>query len=112
MAEQPPLAADEILTPDGVRVQLRVPSAPADGRAEPAGSAAVPPALLALAAVPVLAAAATGLAALAVAATGAEVARRLLRPWSGWSPDATAGPGLEFVTVSWTYVAVRRSPGR
>lgn len=112
MAGRSPYEPGEILTADGVRVLTAAadPAAgPAGERDLPGGTAPLPAALLAVAAGPVLLAAAGGLAALAVAATGAQVTRRLLRPWLP-AVSARAGAGPVSVTVSWTLVEVTWTP--
>ena len=93
-----PLSPDEILTPDGVRVQV-----PA-GRPTPAAPGGPVPAVLrVLTAGPVLVAAAAGMAA---AAVGAEVARSMLRAWGGpvWPAPVrrtdSSGPGFDVRVTS------------
>lgn len=116
MAHRSPYEPGEIRTPDGVRV-LTGPAMPgrdtsADDGERYGGIAPLPAALLVAAAAPVLLAAAGGLAALAVAATGAEVARRLLTPWSAGRGGAAAPFGPGTVTITWTTVEVHWTPDR
>lgn len=90
-----PYGPDEIVTPDGIRVQVRPGAEP-----RPARLAPVPAALLVLAAapvvVPVAAAAAACVVGLAAAAVSAGVARRLLGPLA-----PQPGPYTVTVEVRW-----------
>ncbi|MDP9497979.1 MAG: hypothetical protein M3P46_10050 [Actinomycetota bacterium] len=85
-----PRETTEIVTPDGIRVQVPVESAAAQ---RPAGLP-VPTVLRALVGGPVLAAA----AGLAVAAVGAEVARTVARAWNPLAWGAPVAPR----TQSWS----------